>query len=113
MPAPGNSEMYKAFIEHQDTTSVHKETISTTQKRQSAAVLRSSINAKLVVLPPKPKKVTPNFPKKIFKSIDIGFLPNTIADWEEKDRKMMMASRAFLVIEFVRILYLLLLKSKR
>lgn len=77
---------------------MHKETISTTQKRQSAAALRRDINAKLVAPPQKPKKLNVNIPKNHFKSIDIGFLPNTIADWEEKERKMMMATRQFLVI---------------
>jgi len=97
MPAVGNPEMYKKFIDHQDTASVHRETISTTQKRHSAAALRREINAKQKVPPPKPKKSKINIPKTLFKSVDIGFLPNTIADWEEKERKMMMASRAFLV----------------
>lgn len=102
MPAVGSPEMYKNLIDHQDTTSVHKETISTTHKRQSAAALRRSINAKVVAPPPKPKNVQLHIPKNVFKSIDIGFLPNTIADWEEKERKMMMETRTFLVISQYR-----------
>lgn len=98
MPAVGNPEMYRTLIDHQDTTSVHKETISTTQKKQNAAALRRSINAKSVAPPQKPRTVSLDIPKNIFKSIDTGFLPSTIADWEEKERKMLMASRAFLVI---------------
>lgn len=98
MPAVGSPEMYKNLIDHQDTTSMHKETISTTQKRHSAAELRRSINAKLVAPPPKPIDVKLHVPKNVFKSIDVGFLPNTIADWEEKERKMLMESRTFLVI---------------
>lgn len=97
MPVAGNPDKYKTLVDHQDTTSVYKETISTTQKRQNAAALRRSINSKPVAPPPKPKRLNLNIPKNVFKSIDIGFLPSTIADWEEKERKMMMASREFLV----------------
>ncbi len=97
MPVSGNPEKYKNLIDHQDTTSVYKETISTTQKRQNAVALRRAINEKLVKPLQKPKKVTIDVPKNVFKSIDIGYLPSTIAEWEEKERKMMMASRAFLV----------------
>lgn len=100
----GSPEKYTNLIEHQDTTSVYKETISTTQKRQSAAMLRRAISAKAVAPPPKPKKISPVVPKNVFKSVDVGFLPNTIADWEEKERRMMMASRAFLVSNFFRLL---------
>lgn len=98
MPEVGNLEKYRNFMECQDTTSMYKETVSTTQKRQNAVALRRSINAKLASPPQKPKKTTNVAPKNVFKSINIGFLPNTIADWEEKERKMMMASRTFLVI---------------
>lgn len=98
MPVVGNPEMYKSLISHQDTMVWHKETISTTQKRQSAAALRRDINARLVAPPQKPKKLKANIPKNVFKSIDVGFLPNTIAEWEEKERKMMMATRQFLVM---------------
>lgn len=101
MPSVGNPEMYRNLIEHQETASVHKETISTTQKRQSAAALRRTINSKLVAPPQKPKKVMLDVPKKVFKTIDIGFLPNTIADWEEKERKMSMETRTFLVNKIV------------
>lgn len=96
-PLAGNPEKYSHLIQHQDTTSVFKETISTTQKRQNAAMQRRAINAKVAVPLPKPKKICLDLPKNVFKSVDAGFLPNTIADWEEKERKMMMASRAFLV----------------
>ncbi|XP_037046574.1 tubulin polyglutamylase ttll6-like [Bradysia coprophila] len=97
IPVAGNPEKYRDLIEHQNTTSVYKETISTTQKRQSAAMQRRAISANAVAPRPKPKKIGSDIPKNQFKSVDIGFLPNTIADWEEKERKMMMASRAFLV----------------
>lgn len=97
MPAVGNPEMYRKFIEHQDTASVHKETISTIQKRHGAAAIRRAINEKLKVPHQKPKKVRIDIPKNVFKSIDVGFLPSTIADWEEKERQMLMESRAFLV----------------
>lgn len=97
MPAIGNPEMYKKFIDHQATASVHKDTISTTQKKHSAAALRREINAKIKIPPPKLKRTKIDIPKNVFKSVDVGYLPNTIADWEEKERKMMMASRDFLV----------------
>lgn len=99
MPVSGNPDKYKTLIAHQDTTSVYKETVSTTQKRQNAAAVRRAITAKLLSPPPQPKtkKITLDIPKNVFKSIDVGFLPSTIADWEEKERKMMMASRSFLV----------------
>lgn len=97
MPCDGALDLYSTFIDHQDGASVYKETISTLQKRQAAAELRRSIGKKILILPQKPKETPNELPKKLFKPVNVGYLPNTIADWEEKQRKMMMASRSFLV----------------
>ncbi|KAJ6644550.1 Tubulin polyglutamylase ttll6 [Pseudolycoriella hygida] len=97
MPVPGKPEIYQNLIDHQSTTSLQKETISTIQKRLDAAALRRSLSEKVPPAPHKPKKISHETSKNVFKPVDIGYLPTTIADWEEKERKMMMDSRAFLV----------------
>ena len=105
MPAVGNPIMYKHLIDYRATTSVLKQTVSTLQKRQSALALRCTLSSKKVLRSSKRKQKILPIRKNVFKSVDIGYLPNTIADWEEKDRIMMMASREFLVIPLFVVLF--------